>query len=552
MTMRIMRRVSFILIASLAVSSFNVSADNISASAAWETANSFMKSHALASPELLRAPAMTDIVLAHAEPSDKVEQANVYYVFNIKGGGFIIVSGEDHAAPVLAYSDKGQIDVNNLSEPLKGMLDCYKTEIEYLLTHDIEALRTFNQGFKQASTIVEPMTKTTWGPEEPYNNQCPVYIVVNSKAGCVGMCMSQILYFWQYPSSCDSLPSYWSSRLNEYVPALPPTEFDYSKMLLSYSHWDFDYDEVIQDVYTEEQAQEVSKLVRYCGQSVKMDYSPSLSTPAGVMLTAMKELGYNTSKRVVREDYEEDEWIELIREELDAGRPVMYTGYGPDAGNVGHVFIIDGYNSEDYFHMNMGWYGVNDGWYLMSAIRFVNRYHQFISYDRKFSMLVDVEPPLFCTINTEINASDSLLVLGGTFKPQANDAYLNMSYRTLPFVFSLTDVDGQVVAVSEPVTLNRLTFEQGSDISLALTLPNNLPEGVYDVHLNYRTSDDQPLVPVATANGQLAVAGNLAKFGAPFDIGDVIIAIDYIIYKTPGVEIDIADVISIIDWILHS
>lgn len=537
----------------LAVSPFYVSAGNISADIARETANNFIKSHAGASSLSLRAPAMNDIILAHAEPSDRVEQANVYYVFNIKGGGFVIVSGEDHAVPVLGYSDRGQVDFDNLSEPLRGMLDCYKAEIEFLLTHDIDSPKSFSHSFKSASTIVEPMTKSTWGPEEPYYNQCPVYIVVNCKAGCVGMCMAQLLYFWQYPVSSDSLPSYWSPRLNDYIPALPPATFDYSKMLPSYSHWDFDKDQVVQDVYTEEQAQEVSKLVRYCGQSVKMDYSMDLSTPLGVLLTAMQDYGYNSNSKVLyRDNYDEEEWIDIMCDELDAGRPIMYLGYGAGAAAVGHAFIVDGYNSDNYFHMNMGWYGVNDGWYRLSAISFINRYYQAITYDRRFSMYVDMEPPLFCTVNTEINASDNLLVLGNTFCPQAVDVYLSMSYLALPFMFSLTDAGGNEVAVSEAVTLDRLTFEQGSTISLELMLPDSLPEGEYDLHLNYRAEDSQPLCRVATSVGQLAVAGKLAKFGAPFDIGDVTLAIDCIIDKKPYDNIDIGDLMMLIDYIINN
>ena len=204
------RIVTLTLLAMLAVSSY-ASADQITATTAQEMANSFIKSRGWASTASLRTPAMADIVLAHAEPSDVVEQANVFYVFNIKGGGFIIVSGESHATPVLGYSDKGQIDFNNLSEPLQEILNGFKAEIEYLFTHDIAGTQAYNRLFKAPTTIVEPMTKSTWGPEEPYNNQCPTYFGVSTKSGCVAMCMSQILYFWQFPFSCDSLPAYWSA-----------------------------------------------------------------------------------------------------------------------------------------------------------------------------------------------------------------------------------------------------------------------------------------------------------------------------------------------------
>ena len=134
--------------------------------------------------------------------------------------------------------------------------------------------------------------------------------------------------------------------------------------------------------------------MRYCGQSVQMDYSPTISTPNGVVLDVMKQFGYNPdARRLDRVDYDQDEWIELMQQELDAGRPIMYTAYGPGAASVGHAFIVDGYDNEGYFHMNMGWYGINDGWYLSSAIIFTNRYGEPRNYYRNHSMILRMEPP---------------------------------------------------------------------------------------------------------------------------------------------------------------
>ena len=551
--MTLKRIINSLLLPLAAIASFTATAGNITPVEARATANSFFKSHAGVNPGSLKAPAMADIQLAHAEPSGLVPNANVYYVFNVKGGGFIIVAGDDRAYPVLGYSDMGQIDVNNLSEPLQFMLDGYKAQIDYLLTHDIHVTETFNQSFRQPVNIVEPMTKSVWGPEEPYNSQCPLLGKTHSKIGCQGVCMSQMLYFWKFPFSCDSLPAYWAQRLNDYVPALPATTFDYDKMLLSYSHWDFDKGAVVLDTYTDEQLYEVAKLARYCGQAVNMNYSPVLSTPKTNVLAAMKRFGFNSrANRVYRNDYEEDAWEEMVQQELNAGRPIMYIGYGAQAASVGHGFIIDGYNDEHYYHMNMGWYGVNNGWYMLSAISFVNRYNQDIFYQKNISMVLGLEPPLFCKLNATVTAASGLLVLGGELNPQALDINLNMSYRTLPFMFSLTDEQGTEVALSESITLNRLTFENGSDISLALTLPENLPEGAYNLQFNYRADAGEPLTPVVTAVGQLSVVGRMVKYGAPFSIADVVEAVDHILNRdSDSLEVSVADVTYLIDYLLE-
>ena len=548
-TMNIRRLISLVLLVSLAVLSFHAVADHVSATQARTMANSFVKSHFKASPGSYMAPAASDLVLAHAEPSSKLPHANVYYIFNIKGGGFVIVSGEDQAAPVLGYSDKGQIDVNNMSEPLKEVLDGYKDEIDYLLTHDIKASQIRSPRFTDSEGGVEPMVKTTWGPEEPYNLQCPTLNGQLSKVGCVGVCMAQTIYFWRFPEVGDSLPAYWSGRLNATVPALPATRFEYDMMILSYSHWNMSNRTLVQDVYTEEQAQAIAALCRYCGQSVKMNYSPSSSGATTGKMPALKKMGYSASaSNHYRSGYTDSVWQNMMRAELDAGRLILYAANG--SSTVGHAFIVDGYNNEDYFHMNMGWYGVNDGWYLISAIIFVNRYGEDRNYYRNHSMIIGMEPPLFCDIKTEIVANSNLLLLGETLTPQAVDVDLNMSYRTLPSMFSLTDAQGNLLAVSESITLNRLTFEQGSDIVLPLTLPQSLPDGTYDLHLNYRTGDNKPLTQAVTAGGQLHVLGKFAKYGVSFGIADVVEAIDHIL-EDESSNINIADVTLLIDYLLE-
>ena len=525
-----LKKLISLILTLLAVESFSVVAGNVTPSAARETANGFLKSHYKSFPGSFNAHAMSDLVLAYAEPSDKVPQAKCYYIFNIKGGGFVIVSGEDHATPVLGYSDKGYIDILNLPEPLQCILGDYKADIEYLLTHDVKIPKSYNLSVQESSVVVEPMVKSTWGQYEPYYNLCPMVNGVHCKVGCSAIATAQALYFWQFPKSSDGVPAYFSSKLNDTVPALPPTIFNYDLMLPSYSEWDMQTHSAVQGIYTEEQAQEVAKLCRYCGQMLHMDYSPTGSNSLVRRIDALKEIGYNSrAKTLYRQFYNDTEWLGLMKEELNAGRIVVYGGKDPVKG-AGHAFIFDGYDSEDYLHLNLGWHGISNGWYQISAINVTYLDGSARSY----------------------SASNSLLhFLGETLTAQASDVRLSMSYRTLPFMFSLTDAEGNEVAVSESTTLNRLTFENGTDINLALTLPETLPDGTYDLHLNYRTADGNPLTQAVNAQGQLTVFGKFAKYGAPFSIDDVVDAIDMLLTGNfVGIEINITDVTMLIDYLL--
>ena len=59
--------------------------------------------------------------------------------------------------------------------------------------------------------------------------------------------------------------------------------------------------------------------------------------------------------------YSDQEWADLIRAELDAGRPVLYMATEP--GGAGHAFVIDGYRDDGLVHVNFGWGGYGNGYY---------------------------------------------------------------------------------------------------------------------------------------------------------------------------------------------
>ena len=130
--MNIKKFMSLSSLALVTMLSFNASAGNVNVNAARAAANSFIKQQSAAT---FKAPGYADLKLAHAEAS-KVNGANAYYAFNINGGGFIIIAGEDRAATVLGYSDKGHLDFKNLPSNLKALLDGYKSEIEFLQTYE--------------------------------------------------------------------------------------------------------------------------------------------------------------------------------------------------------------------------------------------------------------------------------------------------------------------------------------------------------------------------------------------------------------------------------
>jgi hypothetical protein len=117
----------------------------------------------------------------------------------------------------------------------------------------------------------------------------------------------------------------------------------------------------------------VSTLLQAVGAAVKMDYNlnGSGSYDAPTLEGLIKYLKYDSDMFFAYPDiYTDEQWHEILQQELVEGRPVYYTGQGTE---VGHAFVIDGFKkAEDgtiYYHVNWGWDGLCNGYYLLNMLR---------------------------------------------------------------------------------------------------------------------------------------------------------------------------------------
>ena len=117
--------------------------------------------------------------------------------------------------------------------------------------------------------------------------------------------------------------------------------------------------------YTQEQGDAVAVLMRYCGQSSNMDYSPDGSGAyVRQQLQGVRAFGYRSASMMDRSDYELEDWERLMMEDLRAGRPILYSGNDPMGG--GHAFVLDGY-LDGKFHINWGWAATGNGYFALGA-----------------------------------------------------------------------------------------------------------------------------------------------------------------------------------------
>ncbi len=290
------------------------------------------------------------------------------YVFNTTDNqGYVIVSNDDIATPILGYSDTGSLDLQNIPDNMRAWLQGYADEIAWAKQHPSAATPKGKRAQRVAAAVktpIAPLVQTTWDQGTPYNNLCPEYISGQRAAtGCVATAMAQCMYYTEMRVGSTTtyttakIPSYTTASYSISVPAINSgTAIDWSNMINDYS-----------SSYTSSQATAVAQLMYYCGVSVQMDYGPSSGAQTYSVANALKNyFGYDeTTTYVDRSAYSYSNWLELIYHELSQGRPVCYGG---QSSGGGHEFVCDGYQGEDYFHINWGWGGMSDNYFKLSAL----------------------------------------------------------------------------------------------------------------------------------------------------------------------------------------
>jgi Peptidase C10 family/Spi protease inhibitor/Secretion system C-terminal sorting domain len=306
-----------------------------------------------------------------------------YYVFNdVAGKAFVMVAADDIVIPILAYSNEGAFDINHSNPSALDWIDGYKNQITYVIEHEIAPqagtaerwndLKTVASHTGAKTTAVTPLITTKWDQAPYYNYLCPGVGSSKAVTGCVATAMAQIMKFWNWPTI--------GTGYHTYTPA------SYSTISADFGNTVYNWIGMPNSVTSNNNA--VGTLMLHCGIAVEMDYSPTGSGsyvinyecwnhPPNCAEYALKTyFHYKPTLKGVPRSGETGyfpvaamstaAWIAMIKAELDAGRPVLYSGSSTTAG--GHAWVCDGYNSTSMMHFNFGWSGASDGYYTVDNI----------------------------------------------------------------------------------------------------------------------------------------------------------------------------------------
>lgn len=278
--------------------------------------------------------------------------------------GFLIIAGDDASMPILAYSFTGNFDLEHGSPGARMWVKQYQQEISIIRQMQSEPTDEIKQEWQElsnsnakstTSVVVSPLITSRWNQTKYYNQYSPEDTASprgydsRTPNGCVAVAMAQIIYYYRYPIHGTGSHTNYTNYGNYYVNFANQT-YCYEAMtdqLSSYNN-------------------EVAKLIFHCATSVDMNYSPDGSGAYSENVpNALKSyFGYTANcEYKSKSSYSSSSWIEMLKSELDASRPLYYSGYSDDGG---HAFVCDGYNTDNLFHFNFGWGGYQDGYFALS------------------------------------------------------------------------------------------------------------------------------------------------------------------------------------------
>lgn len=280
----------------------------------------------------------------------------LYVVNRGDGAGYVVVAGDDVVSnPVLGYAAGKSFDYASAPENLRWWL----SEYARLIGHAVENGCTVTSA-KALDRDIEPLVKTNWNQDYPFNSKCPTIDGQPTYTGCVATAVAQLMYYHRYPERGIGTKTYTDIKgCGQTLSA------DFGSTTYRWDDMDLFYDGTNND----EANDAVATLLYHCGVAAGMKYGTDGSgvASADALMGLIDYFGYSKGTMYTNRDYHQfDDWIEMLYGELEDGRPVYYEGVTESGG--AHAFILDGCRSDGYFHVNWGWGGYLDEYYSILTL----------------------------------------------------------------------------------------------------------------------------------------------------------------------------------------
>ena len=414
-----------------------------------------------------------------------------YYIFG-NDNCFVIISADDAAKPILAYSTESGFGTNNVSPEVNYMLGLYKQQINFIQSNQVAATDEITKTWtglinntnaqSKTATWVKALMTTTWDQAPYYNDLCPYdnnYQQL-TVTGCVATAMAQVLKFWNYPATGSQSNSYYDNPYGDLSFAFQTTTFNWDSMPAKITGHN----------------SSIATLMFACGVAVDMSYGVGATGGSGAyvippyngssspsaLIALVHYFKYNnqTIKGYNRSDTKDfptdNSWRAMLQNEISNGRPVIYAG--SEASGAGHCFDFDGFNTQNgLFHVNWGWSGAYNGFFAIDSLNpsGVGIGGGTGQFNLRQQAIIGILPASMSENNhnsgiQNVSAPGNLSIYPN---PARNSFIADLTnFDGTPQMINIIDIQGKQVNSVVPVSNSKMTINT-----------SNIPDGVYVVQI---------------------------------------------------------------------
>ena len=325
-----------------------------------------------------------DIESYNVDYTDIINENNqdLIFIYHLSPQGFIMISADNQTHPIIGYSFDNNLSIQNLPDNLSFVLNNIKSNI-FINSNSIsprsnEISSDWNKYLGTTTPSrernVSPLIDAEFDQSGSWNNVLQDETGFNGPLGCVAISMGQILHYWEYPATGEGSNAYYDADVGNVEVDFSQAYYDYDSMANTY-------------------ATPASRLLLYhMGISVNMDYAPGGSGAAVGGVYPSAEYAMKTFfkyddglNNIDYDDYELTEYRNILKDQLEHGKPIIYVGFSDEYGNGGHAWNIDGYQNNN-MHCNWGWGGWNNGYFNLVTMN---------GFDTWNSALLDLIPEIY-------------------------------------------------------------------------------------------------------------------------------------------------------------
>jgi hypothetical protein len=307
----------------------------------------------------------------------------IAYLFDLDPQGYIVIAGSDLISPVIAYSFESDFGTMDQGNPLFQLIKAdlayriqYSTCLqngsdninvslwEEMLSGDFKAINDLL--FEQWPATGDGWLKTNWTQNPPYSNFCPLDPVtgLRSYAGCPATAMAQIMNFHETTNSThfDDADDYYHNYAGRQY--WIDDDYDFADFP-SFPELNT-YLDTLNAHYLAEKAltnDDKAAMTFACGVAARQVFTSQGSGTFGVdqAYDAYLRFGCSTVELL---DSTDADLYERMKQNIKDTLPV-HLAVVDESWSTGHNVVVDGYNTDDYYHLNFGWGGSFNGWYLL-------------------------------------------------------------------------------------------------------------------------------------------------------------------------------------------